>query len=83
MGKFFKSLGKGLAAIGKTALTNAIKNPRTTTAGVAGVIGAIGAIKQGGGADAITGSVIGLLGSVALILADDPSKDSNDTPPVN
>jgi len=73
MKNFFKAIGKGLANVGKTALKNAIANPQTTIVGVTGIIGGIGALTSPERTStSISGAVIGLLGSVALILADDP-----------
>lgn len=73
MKNFFKSLAKGLGNLGKTALKNAIVSPRTTLAGVTGIVGSIGAFTAADRTStSIAGAAIGLLGSVALILADDP-----------
>jgi len=77
MGKFFKKFGSALKGIGMTAAKNAIANPQTTIAGVTALIGGVSALT---GPDrtgtSISGGIIGILGGISLVLADDP-KPSN------
>ena len=64
-----------LKFIGKSALKNAMANPRTTTAGIGAVISGVEILAKTN--DAALG-ITTLVGGLALVLADDPNKESND-----
>lgn len=74
MGKFFKKFGSALKGIGVTAAKNAIANPQTTIAGVTALIGGVSALTSPDRTGtSISGGIIGILGGISLVLADDPA----------
>lgn len=75
-----KQLLGALKGLYKSAIKNAIENPKTTTAGVAAVITGIELAKLGG-TENISAGFVSVLGGLALVLANDPSKDNNDKAP--
>jgi len=81
MGKFFKKLGSALKGIGMTAAKNAIANPQTTIAGVTALIGGVSALTSPDRTGtSISGGIIGLLGGISLVLADDPQASNKVKP---
>lgn len=76
MKNFFKALGDSAAQLAKTAAINAIKNPKTTAAGVAAIGAGVTALSNDPkSVETITGGIVGMLTGLGLVLADDPSKD--------
>lgn len=81
MGKFFKKFGSVLKGIGITAAKNAIANPQTTIAGVTALIGGVSALTSPDRTGtSISGGIIGLLGGISLVLADDPQASNKVKP---
>lgn len=81
MGKFFKKFGSVLKGIGITAAKNAISNPQTTIAGVTALIGGVSALTSPDRTGtSISGGIIGLLGGISLVLADDPQASNKVKP---
>ena len=75
MKDFLKALGTHTATLAKTAAINAIKNPKTTAAGVAAIGAGISALSgEPKSIDAVAGGFIGVLTGLGLVLADDPDK---------
>lgn len=72
----------GLKSLYKSALKNALTNPKTTTAGVAAVLTGIELAKLGG-TENIAAGLVSVLGGLALVLANDPTKDDNDQKPTD
>jgi hypothetical protein len=68
-----------LKFLGKSALKNAMSNPRTTTAGVAAIISGVEILNlPNAKTDDIALGVTTLVGGIAFVLADDPNKKPND-----
>ncbi len=77
MKNFLKKLGLTLLKLGKTAAINAINNPKTTISGIGAVTAGVGAIAGGPiTAGNIGGALVGIIGGIGLVLADDPAKKS-------
>lgn len=79
-----KKLVNILKFIGKSALKNAMASPRTTAAGIGAIITGTEILSlHSGKTDDIALGVTTLVSGIALVLSNDPDKESNDKNTIN